>query len=155
MSSAGLSCLTAFTWWGDLPACIDPRSPAAFVFSRYRAIALINIALALPSKHRSAGLAYGWKRGEESERIARLRQHLYFIGQCARDFPGHPTLNDLRLPVPEPEENSFGWAIDVANLIEELLEQPANLDFCDNLHDALYQVAFEREQSRRRRLSSG
>jgi hypothetical protein len=109
---------------------------------------LIEMALALPSTRHINSMSYGWRRGEESERIARLRQHLYFVGQCARDFPDHPSLGQLMGPLPEPNDNSWGWAVDVANLIEELLICPGSLDFCNHLHDALFEVAVARATTR-------
>jgi hypothetical protein len=113
-----------------------------------RPAALIDIALALPSTRRTTGMSYGWKRGEESERIARLRKHLYFVGRCARNFPDHPSLQQLRGPLPGPDDNFWGWCIDVANLIDELVPLPGTLDFCNQLHDSLCEVAFERPTER-------
>jgi DNA polymerase III delta prime subunit len=139
---------------------LNPLTPAVlgefFVLERLRAsssiderpAALVNIALALPSGHRPQSISYGWRRGDESDTVVRLRQHLYFVARCARDFPDHPSLKEILGPLPGRNENSWGWAIDVANLIDELREHPGTLDFCNQLHDALFEVAFKRAQSR-------
>lgn len=139
---------------------LNPLTPAIlgelFVLEHLRATSsiderpssLIDIALALPCTRSAHSMSYGWKRGEESERVARLRQHLYFVGRCAADFPDHPSLEHVFGPLPGPDDNSWGWAVDVANLIDELLTHPGTPDFCHRLHDALYEVVFERTPTR-------